>query len=73
MRFAARLIRRIFRTAVIVLLVLVGSTLLVRMAPGYLSDARELDPHYAAAARAELNAEERRSASLSHMVAQEVI
>lgn len=56
------------RTLAIVLLVIAGSTILVRCAPGYLSDAREMDARYADAARAELNAEAVRSASLPHLL-----
>jgi peptide/nickel transport system permease protein len=59
------------RTLAIVLLVLVGSTVLVRFAPGYLSDAREMDARYGDAARAELSAEAARSHSLTHLLAAE--
>lgn len=54
-------VRWMARTIAIVLLVIVGSTLLVRFAPGYLSDAREMDGRYAAAARSELAAETART------------
>ncbi|HZP04207.1 MAG TPA: ABC transporter permease subunit [Terracidiphilus sp.] len=60
------------RTLAIVFLVIAGSTILVRCAPGYLSDAREMDARYADAARAELSAEATRSGSLSHMLSNEV-
>ncbi len=60
------------RTLAIVLLVITGSTLLVRCAPGYLSDAREMDARYADAARGELNAEAARSGSLPHLLFSEV-
>src|ERR1700744_13385 len=60
------------RTLAIVLLVLIGSTVLVRFAPGYLSDAREMDARYGDAARAELSAEAARSHSLSSLVIGEV-
>jgi peptide/nickel transport system permease protein len=60
------------RTLAIVFLVLVGSTILVRFAPGYLSDAREMDAHYGDAARAELSAEAVRSHSLSGLLMEEV-
>jgi peptide/nickel transport system permease protein len=60
------------RTLAIVFLVLTGSTILVRCAPGYLSDAREMDSRYAGAARVELSAEAARSGSLSQMLASEV-
>jgi peptide/nickel transport system permease protein len=60
------------RTLAIVLLVVTGSTILVRCAPGYLSDAREMDARYAVGARAELTAEAARSASLPHMLFSEL-
>jgi peptide/nickel transport system permease protein len=60
------------RTVAIVLLVIVGSTVLVRFAPGYLSDAREMDSRYADAARAELSQEAARSHSLGQMLAAEI-
>ncbi len=60
------------RTIAIVLLVLFGATVLVRFAPGYLSDAREMDTRYAGAARAELSAEAVRSHSLAHLLDTEV-
>lgn len=60
------------RTLAIVILVIVGSTVLVRCAPGYLSDAREMDSRYADAARAELSAEAVRSGSLEHLLSSEI-
>lgn len=62
----------LLRTTAVVLLVMVGSTLLVRFAPGYLSDAREMDARYADVARAELSAEAVRSHSLKQMLAAEM-
>jgi peptide/nickel transport system permease protein len=56
----------------IVLLVIVGSTVLVRVAPGYLSDAREMDSRYAGQARSQLSAEAARSRSIPHMVLAEI-
>ena len=60
------------RTVAIVLLVTIGSTLLVRFAPGYLSDAREMDGRYSGAARAELATEMARSNSLLRMLSSEI-
>ncbi|HVT96772.1 MAG TPA: ABC transporter permease subunit [Acidobacteriaceae bacterium] len=60
------------RTLAIILLVLLGSTALVRYAPGYLSDAREMDSRYAAEAHTELSAEAARSRSIPQMVAAEI-
>jgi peptide/nickel transport system permease protein len=56
------------RTLAIVLLVLVGSTVLVRFAPGYLSDAREMDWRYSGAARAEMAAESARTHSIPQLL-----
>ena len=72
MKSAVRLLQRVARTVSIVLLVIVGSTLLVRLAPGYLSDAREMDSRYADAARAELSVEAAHSNSLPHMLSREL-
>jgi peptide/nickel transport system permease protein len=60
------------RTIAILLLVIVGSTVLVRFAPGYLSDAREMDSRYAAEARSQLSAEATRSRSIPHMLLAEI-
>jgi peptide/nickel transport system permease protein len=66
------LLQRLARTIVLVVLVVVGSTVLMRFAPGYLSDAREMDARYAGAARVELSAEAARSQSLRQMLSAEV-
>jgi len=72
MSWVARVARRLGHALLVVVLVVVGSTILVRCAPGYLSDAREMDSRYAAAARVELSTEAARSNSLPRMIAQEV-
>ncbi|MGB6745310.1 MAG: ABC transporter permease subunit [Terracidiphilus sp.] len=72
MKPAATVARWIARTLIIVLLVMVGSTVLVRFAPGYLSDAREMDSRYGDATRAELSAEAARSGSLAHLLSTEL-
>jgi peptide/nickel transport system permease protein len=72
MRAAVAVLRWLARTLVIVLLVIAGSTVLVRFAPGYFSDAREMDARYAGQARTELNAEAIQSGSLVHMLAAEI-
>jgi len=69
---AVTVLRWLGRTIVIVLLVILGSTILVRFAPGYLSDAREMDSRYAATARSELAAEAARSRSISQMFVAEM-
>ncbi|HEY1759445.1 MAG TPA: ABC transporter permease subunit [Bryobacteraceae bacterium] len=65
-------LRWLARTTLIMLLVILGSTVLVRFAPGYLSDAREMDSRYAAGARSELSAEAARSHSIWQMMRNEV-
>jgi peptide/nickel transport system permease protein len=60
------------RTLAIVLLVIIGSTTLVRFAPGYLSDAREMDSRYGDATRAELSAEAARTGALPHLLSIEL-
>ncbi|HEY2859498.1 MAG TPA: ABC transporter permease subunit [Terracidiphilus sp.] len=57
---------------VILLLVMTGSTMLVRYAPGYLSDEREMDARYATEARAQLEQEAARSHSLTQMIRTEL-
>ncbi len=71
MRTARSAAKWLARTLAVVLLVLFGSTVLVRFAPGYLSDAREMDARYGGAARAELSAEAARSHSLPRLLASE--
>ena len=71
MKSVASLLKRLARTLVIVLMVVAGSTVLVRFAPGYLSDAREMDSRYGDAARVELSEEAARSTSLRQMLATE--
>jgi peptide/nickel transport system permease protein len=65
------LLRSLARALALVLLVMIGSTLLVRRAPGYLSDAREMDARYGNTVRAELAQEGKRSHSLPQMLARE--
>lgn len=60
------------RMLAILILVMMGTTMLVRFAPGYLSDEREMDPRYAQAARMELAQEASRSHSLPQMLSTEV-
>jgi peptide/nickel transport system permease protein len=71
MRAAIRLLKRLFRTLAMVMLVMLGSTILIRFAPGYFSDSREMDARYASAARAELSAEAARNSSLNQTLLNE--
>jgi len=72
MKSAVSLLKRLARTLLIVFLVVLGTTVLIRFAPGYLSDAREMDARYGGAARAELSAEAARSSSLRQMLSTEM-
>jgi peptide/nickel transport system permease protein len=60
------------RAFALVVLVMIGSTLLVRLAPGYLSDAREMDARYGNIVRAELAQQAAQSRSLTQMLAREM-
>jgi len=71
MKRAAAAAKWLTRTLAILLLVLAGSTVLVRFAPGYLSDSRELDSRYAEAARADLQMEAARNGSVLHLLGTE--
>jgi len=72
MKGAVTVLRWMGRAIAIVLLVVFGSTILVRFAPGYLSDAREMDGRYAATARTELAVEAVRSRSIPRMLVTEM-
>lgn len=72
MKLAANLLKRLIRALAIVLIVMIGSTFLVRFAPGYLSDAREMDGRYGNAVRVELSAESARSGSLVPLLSAEM-
>jgi peptide/nickel transport system permease protein len=56
------------RAVCVVALVMIGTTLLVRLAPGYLSDAREMDARYAGIAKDDLSVVASQSRSPSAMV-----
>jgi len=72
MKAVGRLAKRLARAMLVVALVVAGSTFLVRFAPGYLSDAREMDARYGGVARVELSAEAARSTSLQQMLGTEL-
>jgi peptide/nickel transport system permease protein len=72
MKPAIAVVKWIWRTFAIVLLVMLGSTILVRFAPGYLSDPREMDTRYADAARVEIATEAAHSHSLLQMLNSEI-
>jgi peptide/nickel transport system permease protein len=52
---------RVARTVLLVFVAAVGTVLLVRFAPGFFSDSREMDAKYAEAARAEIQANRQQS------------
>lgn len=65
------IVKRLGHAFIIVVMVVAGSTVLMRFAPGYLSDAREMDSRYGDAARQELSTEATRSATLKQMLSRE--
>ncbi len=72
MRIGLAVAQWLSRTIVILLLVIIGTTALVRYAPGYLTDEREMEAPYAQEARAELSVEAAQSRSIGHMVTAEI-
>jgi peptide/nickel transport system permease protein len=62
---------RVGRTMLLMLFAAMGTVLLVRFAPGFFSDSRELDAKYAGAARAEILAENSQQQSVNQIVVQE--
>ena len=71
MKALSGLLRSLVRAVALVLLVMIGSTLLVRLAPGYLSDAREMDARYGSTVRAQLAQEAAQSRSAPRMLVRE--
>ncbi len=65
----SRLLRQLARVLFLVLTVSLGTIALMRFAPGYFSDAREMDPQYAAEARIELESQQRNQHSLIRLTA----
>jgi ABC-type dipeptide/oligopeptide/nickel transport system permease component len=72
MKLAIAMLKWLARTVVILLLVIVGSTVLVRFAPGYFSDEREMDTRYADAARVDISKEVARNHSIVQMLSNEI-
>ncbi len=72
MKLAAAVLKHLTRTLVILLLVVAGSTFLVRTAPGYFTNAQEMDARYAAVARAQLAQEAAHEGSPLHLLATEI-
>jgi len=65
-------LQRAGRTLLLMLFVAAGTILLVRCAPGFFSDTREMDAKYAATARAELQQQEQQQQSLRSIAVHEV-
>src|ERR1700747_2896063 len=65
-------VRWLARTVIVLLVVMAGSPLLARSAPGYLSDAREMDARHSQPVRAELRKESARSESFASMLVSEI-
>jgi peptide/nickel transport system permease protein len=59
-----KLLRRLGRTVVLLSLAAIGTVLLMRFAPGYFADAREMDVKYAQGARLQIGAEEKAQGSI---------
>lgn len=72
MRIAMIVLRKFGRIVVLLSLATMGTILLMRLAPGYFADAREMDVKYAQATRSELGAEEKAQGSVAsttlHMI-----
>jgi len=60
------------RTLLLLLCAAAGTILLVRFAPGFFSDEREMDANYAPALRAEMEAENQQQRSLASIAVREV-
>jgi peptide/nickel transport system permease protein len=63
---------RVGRSLLLMLFAAAGTILLVRFAPGFFSDSREMDARYAQAARAEMEAESDQQQSANQIATQEV-
>ena len=72
MRVLMVIARRAGRTLLLLFCAGAGTILLVRLAPGFFSDEREMDGKYAQGARLELQAEDARYQTASAMMIREV-
>jgi len=66
------IVTRAGRTLLLMLFAAGGTILLVRFAPGFFSDSRELDPRYAQAARLEMQAEDSQPQSVNRIATEEM-
>jgi peptide/nickel transport system permease protein len=62
-RLAGAAVLRLLRVASLVLLAVLGTMALLRFAPGYFSDARELDSQHASVVRSQLQSQQQREGS----------
>ena len=69
MRTVVLICRRLGRTLLLLALVAIGTTLLMRFAPGYFSDSREMDAKYAQREQTELHQEEAKSGTFRQLAA----
>lgn len=69
MRLLILVCRRLGRTLLLLALVAVGTILLMRFAPGYFSDSREMDAKYAQREQTELHQEKARSGTFGQLAA----
>jgi peptide/nickel transport system permease protein len=69
---ARRFLLRLARVASLALLAMVATVVLVRFAPGYFTDSREMDAQYASVAREQLQAEQQRDGTVSAAVRNEL-
>jgi peptide/nickel transport system permease protein len=72
MKWMTMLMRRVARTLLLLLAVATATTALVRFAPGFFSDEREIDARYAQNAHRELQAAEAQNRSWSAIIVREV-
>lgn len=72
MKWMTSLMRRVARTLMLLLVVASATTALVRFAPGFFSDEREMDGRYAQDARVELQAAVAQNRSWTGIVVREV-
>src|SRR5450755_4292357 len=64
MRLPLLILKRLGRTILLLTLVALGTIVLMRFAPGYFADAREMDAKYGGNVRSELGAERAERGSL---------
>ena len=73
MRGWSRLLLKVLRACSLVLLAGLGTIALMRVAPGYFTDERELDAQYAATTREALAAQQQQEGSVLHLMATEAL